>query len=133
MNLMKDFRKDESSLLQDKHNINSLYVKYDTGPLYIKGGTDRFGIGLGISFSSNIGGADIFLILQDPVQGGRNAVADVCFTQVVEHHQGRKEQSSGIGQIFPCNIGSRTMHRFKHGGIIPDVGRPCDTKTTYNP
>ena len=56
-------------------------------------------------------------LLQRPLHqvGGR------LFLDMPQHQHRRLQQRGGIGNVFPRNIRSRPMHRFKDGGVVSDV------------
>jgi hypothetical protein len=51
-------------------------------------------------------------------------------THVLQHHDGGKEKSGGVGKALASNVGSGTVDGLKDGALVTNVTRGGKTKTT---
>lgn len=51
-------------------------------------------------------------------------------THVLQHHDGRKEESGGVGKALASNVGSGTVDGLEDGALVTNVTRGGQTKTT---
>lgn len=54
----------------------------------------------------------------------------VVETHVLQHHDGRQEQSSGVGETLAGNVRSGTVHGLEDGALVTNVTGGGQTKTT---
>lgn len=77
------------------------------------------------------GGGRTYLALGQSVEDSLlDALGVVVETHVLQHHDGREEQSSGVGKTLASNVGGGTVDGFEDGALVTDVTGGGQTKTT---
>ena len=59
-----------------------------------------------------------------------NVVCVVAETHVPQHHQGGKEQGSGVRKLLACNVGGAAVDSLEDGALVTNVARRGQTETT---
>lgn len=78
-----------------------------------------------------IGSTKTYLALSQGVEDSLlDAVGVVVETHVLQHHDGRQQQSSGVGKTLASNIGGGTVDSLEDGALVTNVTGGGQTKTT---
>lgn len=71
------------------------------------------------------------LALSDGLEDGLLDVGSVLVqTHVLQHHDGRQEQGSGVSQLLAGDIGSGTVDSLEDGALVANVAGGSETQTT---
>jgi hypothetical protein len=90
---------------------------------------DGVGVLSGVGLATKVT-SDGLTLSKDAEDGVLDLAGVLGETHVLKHHDGRKQESSGVGEVLAGNIGGRTVDSLEDGALVTNVAGRGQTKTT---